>query len=216
MVRLIECAVTWQGEGPNTGQRMLLTRFKHCNKNCSYCDTQVKMRTTLESDFSLSTIQDVINKEKLGIMITGGEPTIKRHFDDTVNMLNKLTYTRANVESNGFDLDRLIKEVLKSKPVNYIFSPKIFNEKDFDECVEIFNMISSFDSVYYKIVYQNNFYVKEFLNYIESKGVNDRVYLMPQGRTREELINNSPEVFDVAEAYKINFSSRDHLIYSFI
>ena len=39
---------------------------------------------------------------------------------------------------------------------------------------------------------------------------------MPEGKTREELINNSPKVFDVAEKYKTNFSSRDHIIYGFI
>ena len=56
-----------------------------------------------------------------------------------------------------------------------------------------------------------------FLDFLtEIKFNNNRIFLMPEGKTREELINNSPKVFDVAEKYKTNFSSRDHIIYGFI
>ena len=54
-IRLIANIVTWQGEFLMCGHRMLLTRFKHCNradkpeeggmgKKCLFCDTSILMR----------------------------------------------------------------------------------------------------------------------------------------------------------------------------
>jgi len=31
-LRLIENMITWQGEGPNTGKRVILLRFKKCDR----------------------------------------------------------------------------------------------------------------------------------------------------------------------------------------
>ena len=43
-INLIENFVSWQGEGPDSGQAMIILRFKNCNLNCPWCDTKVKMR----------------------------------------------------------------------------------------------------------------------------------------------------------------------------
>ncbi len=48
IVRAIEVFITYQGEGPDSGQRMLLVRYKRCNRNCPWCDTEVKMRISHE------------------------------------------------------------------------------------------------------------------------------------------------------------------------
>ena len=219
MVKLIECSNTWQGEGPDTGKRMLLTRFKYCNKSCNFCDTQVRMRTSLELEIKLKSIQYELNKNKLGLLITGGEPTFSEHFEDTVKMLNELDYNVANVETNGFRLEELIKKVDKNKNIKYIYSPKAQTDNELEENIKLFNNISSLESVFYKIVVGDGIYGKytnKFLEYIEDKNVNDRLYLMPLGTNREELIKNSAKVFDTAEKFKCNFSSRQHIIYEFI
>ena len=61
-VKLIESCITWQGEGPDSGRRMLMLRFKRCNRNCSWCDTQVRMRNAMESDYSLHDLQLIIDQ----------------------------------------------------------------------------------------------------------------------------------------------------------
>ena len=43
-INLIENIITWQGEGPDCGQRMLLLRFKECDRveekrPCPWCYT---------------------------------------------------------------------------------------------------------------------------------------------------------------------------------
>ncbi|MCK5614868.1 7-carboxy-7-deazaguanine synthase QueE [Candidatus Pacearchaeota archaeon] len=215
-VKLIEVITTFQGEGPDSGQRMLLCRFKKCNRNCSWCDTAVKMRVEHEGIFHLTALQDIINNDKCGLMITGGEPTIPVQIDQTVNLLNKLDYPTANVETNGYRLMELISKVKPSKNVKYIWSPKIFNSADYDEAFSLLNDINDFPSVFIKLVYEDRLEVIEFLKVASGADINNRIYIMPKGITQEELLSNAPNVFDIAEEYQVNFSSRQHIIFNFV
>ncbi len=215
-VKLIEVMNTWQGEGPDTGKRMLITRFKKCNLHCKWCDTAVKMRVTAEAEYTLPQIQTILDEEKSGIMITGGEPTFDSNFDETYLMLTKLKYNIANVESNGFKLNELIVKVGKAKNINYVFSPKMFSEQGLNRAKEVTTELKDYPNVYFKIVYENNDFMNEYIHWLNSLNINNRVYLMPEGTTKDELIKNSGIVFDKCEEYKFNFSSREHIIYAFI
>ncbi len=55
----------------------------------------------------------------------------------------------------------------------------------------------------------------DFLHFLNDKDMGTRVYLMPEGKTKSELINNSYIVFDLAEEFNMNFTSRNHIIYGF-
>lgn len=216
-VKIIECiSNTFQGEGPDSGQRMMLIRFKYCNKKCKYCDTLLKMRISVEGDYKLEDLQNIIERERVGILISGGEISFGKHFDDTVNLLNNLNYPIANVESNGYNLQELISRIDKSKNINYMYSPKIFSEEELNNEIEKTNELKGNNNVYIKVVYQEDLLIKKYLEYLNKLDINQRVYLMPEGKTREELLKNSPKVFDAAEKYKFNFSSRTHIIYNFI
>ena len=86
VIKCIETFVSWQGEGFSSGQRMLIVRFKRCNRvesgrGCPWCDTQIKMRTNIEYSISLDKIQEILDKDKCGILITGGCPTYSTNFD---------------------------------------------------------------------------------------------------------------------------------------
>jgi len=43
-----------------------------------------------------------------------------------------------------------------------------------------------------------------------------RVWLMPKGTTRSDLITNAGPVFDACEKYNFNFSSRSHIMFGFV
>ena len=221
-VRLIENFNSYQGEGPDRGQAMIILRFKTCNLKCPWCDTAVKMRITAEAPHSLVDIQKQINETRSGIMITGGEPTVQRHIDESVLLLNTLNYPIANVESNGYNLEELIKRSAGSKNIHFIYSPKIFTADDFKEAVEKAENLLDYDSVYIKLVYEDdNTHMKTFCAWL-SAHINGRpryynkVWLMPEGTTRADLIRNSEKVFDACERYRFNFSSRSHVIFGFI
>lgn len=221
-VRLIENFVSWQGEGPDSGRAMVILRFKTCNLNCPWCDTSVKMRISAEAPYKLKDIQKTIYEKKVGLLITGGEPTVNRHFKETVTLLNELDYPIANVETNGYALYELIQQVKHKQMdrIKFIYSPKIFNEKDLEKAKTITELILPVTNVYVKLVYENKPFTLEFMNYLyeyfESLSWQHRIWLMPEGTTRSDLLRNSQDVFDVCEKYKFNFSSRDHIIFGFV
>jgi 7-carboxy-7-deazaguanine synthase len=215
-VKLIEFFRSFQGEGVDRGRSMIILRFKYCNKNCSFCDTNVKMRISQEGIYNLKDIQKTIDKYKCGILVTGGEPTIKKHFDECLLLLNELNYPIANVETNGYNLLKLIPLVDPEKLINYSYSPKIFNETDLENEMNVTKKLIKYPNVYFKVVYENREDVLYYLDWLSKLNVNQRTYLMIEGTTRVDLIRNSGAVFDACEEYKFNFSSRDHIIYGFI
>lgn len=220
-VKLIENFVSWQGEGPDSGRTMIILRFKTCNLNCPWCDTTVKMRISAEASHSLTDIQETIKERAAGLLITGGEPTVNKHLGEALLLINELDYPIANVETNGFNLFDLVENIRDDKPVKVIFSPKMFDKDDMDRTMYLLNFVNKNSNIYLKFVYEpNNVYQKSVLNHITERYKdliwNHRVWLMPEGKTREELLKNSGPVFDACEKYNFNFSSRCHLIYDFV
>lgn len=214
-VKLIECFNTYQGEGPDSGQAMVILRFKTCNLKCPWCDTSVKMRISMEAEYELSKIQKEIYNNRLGILITGGEPTVSRHINETLWLLNELDYPIANVESNGFNLEEVIERTDPLKNVRYMFSPKIFSEKDLGSAKAKTRSLIEYSNLYIKVVYENNDLISNYLEWLSPQAAN-KVWLMPEGVNRSDLIRNSESVFDACEKYKFNFSSRNHLIFGFV
>jgi len=216
-VKLIECINTWQGEGADCGKRMLLCRFKFCNKHCSWCDTTVKMRALQEAEFTIKRLQEIIDEEKTGLMITGGEPTFSNQLIQTISMLNKLVYPVANVETNGLGLIDLIKDVDPTKNVRYSYSPKLFTEDDNNEAIEMATKLKDNEDVFIKLVLsENDKRSNSFLENVVNIFPTNRIYLMPLGKNKEEMFSNAPHMFNMAEKYKTCISSRMHLVYDFV
>lgn len=224
-IRIIESFQSFQGEGPDVGKKMLFIRFKRCNRSgikgelggCPWCDTQVKMRISNEFDFPIKEIQDIVDEFNVNICITGGEPTYSLNLSQTIDIINNVKANLFNVETNGFDLVNLIKGVNKNKNVKYIMSPKLFSENDYNFYVNLVNEIKDNEKVYIKVVYEETEFVIKFLDFLKENNFSTyRLYLMPEGKSKEELLNHSPIVFDACEKYSANFSSREHIIYNFI
>jgi len=222
-INLIENFVSWQGEGPDSGQAMIILRFKNCNLNCPWCDTKVKMRISTEAPYSLKEIQEAIIKTRSGLLITGGEPTLNKYFNDTLSLINDLDYPIANVESNGYRLQNLIASADPTKNVHYMYSPKIFNTDDLEIALSRSNLLltSYPDKVYIKLVYEDRPEINKYLEWMsifigENISSFNKVWLMPEGVNRADLISNAGMVFDVCEKYRFNFSSRSHVIFGFV
>lgn len=225
-IKLIECFRTFQGEGPDSGRAMMLLRFKHCNRSCFFCDTAVKMRISEEGNYTLNQIQKYLDQYRCGLMITGGEPTFSSHYTDTLNLLTKLNYNVANVETNGCDLEKLLDEGpwWQQYPVKFIYSPKILGEDSLREAKDLTKSVLSHPNVYIKIPYLKNGYVdyycgwlKRELDKLDNYGNNDhKVWLSPIGANEAEQKKSSADVMDACEMYMFNFSGRTHIMYDFI
>ena len=218
-VKLIESMSTFQGEGPDVGKAMTILRFKQCNLDCVWCDTKVKMRISIEGEYDIDNIQELINKNHSGILVTGGEPTYGTNFAQTIMLLNELDYPVANVETNGHNLEKLISKCIpRNLDVKFIYSPKIFNSEDLDLAINKSGRLFNEQKVYFKVVIDNSqlHLINRYLEYLSNEKVHQKVYLMPEGTTRKKLIENSGYVFDLCEEYRFNFSTRSHIMFGFI
>jgi organic radical activating enzyme len=219
-IKAIECIQTWQGEGVDVGKRMLLIRFKYCDRverkmACNWCDTLVKMRVSPEAEYSLKEVQEILNDQKCGLMITGGEPTWDAHINDAALLLKELDYPFANVETNGYRL-KILYKITNNDRTNYVFSPKMFEANEVDDAVNLVKWTVKRPNIYIKVVYYESRENFNFMEKISQMGINDRIYLMPQGCNRDELLKNTPFVLDAAEKFKVNISTRMHLMFDFI
>jgi 7-carboxy-7-deazaguanine synthase len=220
-IRLVELANTWQGEGPDTGRQMLIARFKHCNLHCTYCDTWIKMKTTVEGSYSISDINSALEKTG-GLMVTGGEPTLEsksvRNLTSTLEMIDGCNYQTANIETNGCGIEILLNNmaIKKDRVVSVMYSPKIFSEQDYKEGIEKVKNVISHPSVYLKIVADKTqlteYFIKEVCTLTNDK---NKIYLMPMGTTNEEITSNWVYTIDLADECNINISTRMHIVHSF-
>jgi len=218
-VHLIENFVSWQGEGPDSGRPMVILRFKYCDRNCKFCDTQVKMRVSAEAAYSLESIQETINQQNVGILVTGGEPTIPKHFDEALSLLSDLDYPIANVESNGFNLEGLIMSTPPDRPIKFMYSPKIFSFDDAAKEITRLDKLKQYKNVFIKVVYDNSEETDYFLDHLGAEDElieQHRIWVMPEGTNTDALRKNSEKVFDICEQYNFCFSSRNHIIFGFI
>jgi len=223
-LELIEVANTWQGEGPQTGRQMLIVRFKHCNRKCEFCDTWIKMKTSVAGSYSIDDINNALKKTK-ALMITGGEPTLQteniNNLENTCRMIQYCDYQLVNVETNGYAIDALIMEINKmvtssSSKINIIYSPKIFTENDYKvEINKIYSVISN-PMVYVKIVADKNKWCEKFIREIGNHHDRNKIYLMPLGVTVDEIASNWTYCVDLADELNLNISTRMHIVNNFV
>jgi len=224
LIKLIEVANTWQGEGPNTGRQMLITRFKYCNRHCEFCDTWIKMKTSTEGSYSIDDLNEALKKTK-ALMITGGEPTMQtdkiHHFEHTLYMLRNCDYQLANIETNGHMVEALIFEIVKlgldQSKINIIWSPKIFSESDYKIEKMRIGTIFSNPMVYVKIVADANEWSTKFIRELSAQNYDrNKIYLMPLGVTKEEIAAHWNFCVDLADECNANISSRLHIMNDFV
>lgn len=223
-IKLVECiGSTWQGEGPDAGRKMSLVRFQKCSRieegrMCYFCDTAVKLRINCEAEYDIDTIQKSVAKSG-GLMITGGEPTFSSNLDDTLTLLNECDFEICNIESNGYNIKRLLADLPISKldRIKVMYSPKFFDLRELQNELQKINDVISNQNVYLKFVDDGTGMLIDCLREVRlMKPRGNQLWIMPQGKTCRELIENSPNTIDICDEYEANFSSRNHIIYNFI
>ena len=92
----------------------------------------------------------------------------------------------------------------------------MFEANEVDDAVNLVKWAVKHPNIYIKVVYYESRENFNFVEKISKMGINDRIYLMPQGCNRDELLKNTPFVLDAAEKFKVNISTRMHLMFDFI
>jgi len=188
-----------QGEGPEMGKPTIFVRFSGCNLNCKFCDTKYHKNGKEMNE------EDVINEIKKhsikNITFTGGEPLLQEYdIDRIINNLGwKYNYS---IETNG----TLISMLYPGYDV-MVISPKKNNINN--ECI---NLYKNWKNTYFKFVYENKndlWWEKLIEKYeIDKK----KIYIMPEGATREEQLNKMSEVIEYCIQKGYKFSPRIHVL----
>lgn len=241
-INVLECVPVIQGEGRSTGVPMILIRLSGCNLNCQFkgsiCDaseTSWDHNNKTAKKWSISEMRDVLrnNSHINRVMITGGQPTLyKALFFQVVDLCleeNKLI----EVEDNG----TTYIEDLNPRVINLMsISPKLKNSipeigtyaKEIDRYVTAtdrkkhilnYRNIESLKNWISRFHYQLKFVVsdedelQEIEDLIKEIGADkSKVFLMPEGATREQLESRRKWVYETCLRLGYNYTDRLHIL----
>ena len=101
-MQVAEKFVSINGEGRRAGEPAVFIRFKGCNLNCSYCDTQwVNEAACPYMEMSPAEICTYAARTGIkNVTLTGGEPLLQEHMKELLRLLADAGL-RAEIETNG-------------------------------------------------------------------------------------------------------------------
>ena len=207
---------TIQGEGKSQGMVVMFLRLAFCNLSCSWCDSKYtwdwknfdKAKEVHEMD------NDAILERLTGpnIVISGGEPFIQqRELLTLVGALRKQERW-IEIETNGTIIPDLVLMALLDQ-VNC--SPKLSNSGDSRNRrlkTVALTKLSLYHKVYFKFVIGCEKDIEEVLELVTKYQLQpNHVYLMPLGKTPEELLKTTQMVRELSKKHGFVFSSRLHI-----
>jgi len=202
------------GEGISVGKPAYFIRVVGCSLRCTYCDTPYALEggMKMSDEFILSELTKLGFEDKDTLVVTGGEPLLYQ--DDLrffIGYLRSLRDVRIEIETNGtiFPNERLIDlvDVFNASPKlsNSGNDIKNINKDTIKKFAELGNSI-------FKFVVEKEEDMQEVLDIIKDcKIYKERVFLMPQARTRVELLEKGLIVVELCKKYKLRYGERLHI-----
>lgn len=208
-----------QGEGPSVGTPSAFVRLSGCNLRCSWCDTPYtwdwkRFSPGQESvEVEPAYVAEAIRGLGLrNVVITGGEPLLqKRQLESLVREL-KSGGLRVEIETNG----TVAPGKLKDHVDQWNVSPKLANAGNRGLRPVRRRALAQFAALpgaTFKFVVVDGREVGEIRELVEFLGIsNDRVVLMPEGRTSDELARHSDRIAAICQETGYRFGTRLHIL----
>ena len=209
-----------QGEGANIGKPCVFLRLSGCNLKCAWCDTKYTWdwdKYNYEDEVVQlpvkKLIDDITSLHCQHIVITGGEPLLQQK--PLVKLTTHLSQIGffIEVETNG-----TISPIgsLANTINQWNVSPKLANsENDIRHgySLAVLNDFMAFEKSYLKFVLKDPDDCNEVVNIVNRLGISpNRVYLMPEGTTREEISRKSAWITELCLLHGYNFTTRAHIL----
>lgn len=203
-MKINEIFYSIQGE-IDVGLPSIFIRFSGCNlikedKGCSWCDTKYAEI----ANYKL-TPEEVCERIKdypcNNIVITGGEPLFQSKELKQLLMTRHISCYNIYIETNGTIFDNVIFDLPQVYSINC--SPK----KQFIN-YNVLQKLSELNKTRFKFVYENKNdpWWYQVINKVAIS--RSKIWIMPQGATRKEQIQKSPEVIEYCKQNGYNFSPR--------
>ena len=210
-MRISEIFESIQGEGESVGKVALFVRTQGCPLDCSWCDTKYSIPFEKGEEKSINEITEIIRtfiENKKGIVVfTGGEPLYYQ--EEISNILSRINYQNVEFETSGIYLP--IEKLYKYK---FNVSPKLSSsnlsggKKIYQKIYSNLNKFLNLNSIF-KFVISNEEELKEVELLIEKHRLpKNRVFLMPQGSTIEEILYRSKFIVPFCIEKGLNYSTR--------
>jgi 7-carboxy-7-deazaguanine synthase len=218
-MKIVEKFYSLQGEGRLTGTPSVFIRLAGCPLRCCWCDTKYAWDSNAGSDYSIDQIINFVQQFPTRfVVITGGEPMIDDNLPELTRQLKALD-KHITIETAGIMLNRLVLCDLMS------ISPKLSNSCPSDPKLAAIHNDSRLDiAVLGKLLenydYQLKFVVDSAADLPEIQELvtklnpidKEKIMLMPQSQTRDELLQKSPLVADLCLKYSYTFCQRLHVL----
>lgn len=206
-----------QGEGPFAGTPSLFVRTSGCNLRCSFCDTPYTSWTPEGTDYEWEELATLIAAGTLEhVVLTGGEPMLPPDIELLANACGALGRI-VTVETAGTIYRDMHCDLM-------CISPKMSNSTPDDESwksrhdetrtnLDVVRRLMAEYSCHFKFVVDTPTDIAEVLDYFATLEplAADRVWLMPQATSQEELAAKSGWVEELARKHGFSFSSRLHI-----
>jgi len=219
-VSVAEMFYSIQGEGKTMGVPAVFLRTQYCNLLCEWCDTIDVWRKGIT--YSPSTIYQTWQKKgwwkhlkhrDAHLVLTGGEPMLQQN--NLTKLLNYLPISPfVEVETNGTIKPNSEFNTLVDQ---YNVSPKLENSKMSEHRrykEDILRYFVDTEKANFKFVVdkENDLeeILKDFVQIFEIE--NDRIYLMPEATSKEELVEKRQWLAEICKDYGMNYSDRLQLL----
>ncbi|GAB2740679.1 7-carboxy-7-deazaguanine synthase QueE [Amycolatopsis magusensis] len=211
---------TVQGEGPSTGRRAVFIRLMNCNLTCKTCDTPYTWDDTrfdLDAEATVTSISDLLAWATAQpvdlVVITGGEPLIQQR---------RLIALAQGLADAGLQVEIETNGTIAPAPdllawvTRFNVSPKL---STFGAGMPIAKRIKAqvlgrfavSGRAVFKFVVSSIADLDEITELVANHDLAP-VYVMPEGRTAEEVTRRLAEIADPAIERGFHLTTRLHLL----
>ena len=198
-----------QGEGILAGVPSVFVRLAGCPLRCRWCDTKYAWDQSAGTDRSIEEIVQAVQKWPCRfVVVTGGEPMVNPDLPDLVRTL-KTSGKHITIETAGIAF-------IPDMPCDLMsISPKLSNSGNSSglDVAVLKDLIGSYD-YQLKFVVDSENDLSEVNQTIRKLGSVDleKVMLMPQAKTRDDLLARSPMVASLCQRTGFAFCQRLHVL----
>jgi 7-carboxy-7-deazaguanine synthase len=214
-MKVSEIFYSLQGEGFLAGVPSVFVRLAGCPLRCRWCDTKYAWDESAGQDCSIEEIAGAVRQwQSRFVVITGGEPMVKPELPELIQELKKngkhITIETAGIAYSAdmpCDLMSISPKLSNSAPAEAELAVK-HNEGRLD--IGVLRKLLGEYEYQLKFVVDSEDDLQEVQQTVEALGNVDleKVMLMPQAASREELLSKSPMVADMCKRSGFAFCQR--------
>ena len=219
-MRINEIFYSLQGEGFLAGVPSVFVRLAGCPLRCRWCDTKYAWSKEAGRQYSTDQIVRAVQEWPCKfVVITGGEPMVNSDLPQLVREL-KAAGKHITIETAGI-------AYIPDMPCDLMsISPKLSNSVPDEAKLAAIHKDSKLDLAVLEELIDNYNYQLKFV--VDSEAdlpeieetltklgntVREKIMLMPQAATREELLTKSPMVADLCKRSGFAFSMRLQILF---